>query len=371
MKKFIISVLCVSVFFIGLGGLVEKTSANFKSDARALELVRLARVAIGGETNINNVRSMTITGMTARTFKTAETEQIKGGSVEINLELPNKFSKMVRIGEPNENGSAIEKQVDVIVTRNGGDFSEVNDLGEGKKVVIVKDENGKVLTENIQGGEGQRKIIIKSKNGETEDIRSIDNGNGATITTEDGKKIFVDKDVKIIRANGNGGEARQNEMLRTTLALLMTAPEGSEVNYTFAGETTVDGATCNIVEVASNGSTFKVYLDKSTNLPKMISYMAAPMKIFKFEKPASADAANKKEVQVFVNKMDNVEPVEHQLKLSDFRSVGGLLLPHKWTESVGGETGETVDISNYEINPANIADKFKNEKVFVRTQKPQ
>lgn len=370
MKKFIISVLCVSVFFIGLGGLVEKTSANFKSDARALELVRLARVAIGGEANINNVRSMTISGTSSRTMTINGASENKQGSLEINFELPGKFSKMVRIGEPGGGGGEIQKQVDVIVTRSG-ETPEPNEPGEGKKIVIVKDENGNVLTENIKGGDGQRKIVIKSKNGETEDIRAIDNGNGATITTEDGKKILVDKDVKIIRANGGGSEMRQNEMLRTTLFLLLTAPEGSDVNYTFAGETTVDGATCNVVEAASNGSVFKLFLDKATNLPKMISYMAAPMKIFKFEKPASADAANKKEVQVFVNKIDKIEPVEHQLKLSDFRSVGGLLLPHKWTESVGGETGETVDVSNYEINPTNISEKFKKEKVIVRTQKDQ
>lgn len=368
MKKFIISVLCVSVFFIGLGGLVEKTSANFKSDARALELVRLARVAIGGEANINNVRSMTISGTSSRAMTINGASEIKQGSLEINFEFPGKFSKMVRIGEPGDGGGEIQKQFDVIVTRSG-EMPETVDSGEGKKVVIVKDENGNVLTENIKGGDGQRKIVIKSKNGETEDIRAIDNGNGATITTEDGKKILVDKDVKIIRTNG--GDARQNEMLRTTLFLLLTAPEGSDVSYTFAGETTVDGAACNIVEAASNGSVFKLFLDKATNLPKMISYMAAPMKIFKFEKPASADAANKKEVQVFVNKMDKIEPVEHQLKLSDFRSVGGLLLPHKWTESVGGETVETVDVSNYEINPTNISEKFKKEKVFVRTQKDQ
>lgn len=369
MKKFIISVLCVSVFFIGLGGLVERTSAKFKSDARALELVRLARVAIGGEANINNVRSMTIAGTSSRTMQINGASENKQGSMEINFEFPGKFSKMVRIGDGNENGGAIQKQVDVIVTRSG-EMPEPTERGDGKKIVVVKDENGKVLTENIQGGEGQRRIVIKTKNGENEDIKTIDNGNGATITTEDGKTFNVEKDVKIIRANGNGGEMRQNEMLRTTMFLLLTAPEGSDVSYTFAGETTIDGATCNIVEAASNGATFKLFLDKSTNLPKMISYMAAPMKIFKFEKP-SADAANKKEVQVFVNKMDNIEPVEHQLKLSDFRSVGGLLLPHKWTESVAGETGETIDISSYEINPANIADKFKNEKVFVRTQKSQ
>lgn len=370
MKKFIISVLCVAVFFIGLGGLVESTSAKFKSDARALELIRLARIAIGGDANINNVRSMTITGTTARTFKTAETEQIKGGNLEINFELPGRYSKMVRIGNPGEGGD-IQKQIDVIVTRNGGEFTEVPDVVEGKKVIIVKDADGKVLTENIKPGDGQRKIIIKNKDGKTETVTTEGDGDAATFTTEDGKKIKVDKDIRMIRAGEKGGETRQNEMLRTTLALLLTAPEGTEINYTFAGETSIDGTNCNIVEANANGSIFKLFLDKASNLPKMISYMASPMKIFKFEKPASGDTADKKEVKVFVNKLDNVEPVEHQVKLSDFRAVNGLLLPHKWTESVGGETGETVDISGYEINPANIAEKFKNEKVFVRTQKAQ
>lgn len=370
MKKFIISVLCVSVFFIGLGGLVEKTSASFKSDARALELIRLARVAIGGDANINNVRSMTITGTSARTFNTGETSNIKGGTLEINLELPNRFSKMVRIGEPSEGGE-VQKQVDVIVMRNGGGTTDVKDLGDGNKRVIVKDSDGNILTENIKPADGQRKIVIKKADGTvlTEDIKPAD-GN-ATFTTEDGKKFRIEKDVKIVRAGEEGGATRHNEMLRTTLALLLTAPEGTEINYTYAGESTVDGADCNVVEASSNGSTFKLFLDKTSNLPKMISYLAAPMKIIRLEKPASADSANQKEVKIFVNKSDSTEAVEHQLKFSDFRTVGGLLLPHKWTETVAGNQSETVDVSNFEINPSNIADKLQNQKVMVRTQKPQ
>ena len=66
--------------------------------------------------------------------------------------------------------------------------------------------------------------------------------------------------------------------------------------------------------------------------------------------------------------MDSSELVERQVRFSDFRNVGGLLLPHKWTETVGGNTGETVDITSYEINPANIAEKFQNQKVFIRTK---
>ena len=83
---------------------------------------------------------------------------------------------------------------------------------------------------------------------------------------------------------------RHNEMLRTTLSLLLTAPKGTDVSYTFAGETTVDGAACNAIDVESNGSKFKLFLDKTTNLPKMISYTGAPMKVMKFEKPVRPTA---------------------------------------------------------------------------------
>ena len=95
------------------------------------------------------------------------------------------------------------------------------------------------------------------------------------------------------------------------------------------------------------------------------------MKVMKLNKPESTDSAANKDVKVFVHKMDSSETVERQVRFSDFRSVGGLLLPYKWTETVGGNAGETVDITSYEINPANIADKFQNQKVLIRTQKPQ
>lgn len=372
MKKFIVSVLSVSIFFISLGGIVEQTSAKLKSDARASELVRLARIAIGGDANIRNVRSMTIMGTTSHNFNINGVMETKQGNLEINFELPSKFSKMVRVGEPGDGSEDVRKEVDVVIVRKGGENLDLKGAGEGKKVVIVKDGDGKVLTENIQPIEGDRRIIIKKKDGTeiSDDIKG--DGDSAAWTTADGKKFTINKDVKVSGEGEGGGAAlRHNEMLRTTLSLLLTAPEGTDVSYTFAGEETVDGMACNTINVEANGTSFKLYLDKTTNLPKMISYLGAPMKVMKFEKPASTDGAAEKDVKVFVRKMESSEKVEHQVRFSDFRTVGGLLLPHKWTATVGGKSGETVDITSYEINPANIADKFKNQKVFVRQSKEQ
>lgn len=69
MKRFIFSVLAVSVFFLGFGALVEKTGAKFKSDEKALDLVRKARVAIGGDAAINSIESMTIIGRTTHKIR--------------------------------------------------------------------------------------------------------------------------------------------------------------------------------------------------------------------------------------------------------------------------------------------------------------
>ena len=121
MKKFIVSVLSISVFFIGLGSLIEKASASFKSDEKALEIIAKARRAIGGDSAISGVKSMTIVGKTTKTFEiegaAAKTEN---GETEINFELPNKMSRRLKMGSGDGEG-LVDKKVDVIVMRKDGD----------------------------------------------------------------------------------------------------------------------------------------------------------------------------------------------------------------------------------------------------------
>ena len=121
MKRFIISVLCVTVFCIGLGALVEKAGARFKSDERALALIKQARIAIGGEQSIADVQSMVIKGNTTITFKSKDGARTENGETEIAMQLPDRFSKMVKIGR--QDGGEGESKVinDVIVVRRGGE----------------------------------------------------------------------------------------------------------------------------------------------------------------------------------------------------------------------------------------------------------
>ncbi|MEO8073755.1 MAG: hypothetical protein ABI686_11010 [Acidobacteriota bacterium] len=362
MKKFFVMIVLVSTFFIGLGALSEQVGANLKSDAKALELIRLARIAIGGDANIHNVRSLTIGGNAAHFFENEGVQQTEQGTLEINLQLPtNQFSKIVRIGNSDGDGGNVQKKrVEIIVTKDG---------------------DGNVLTENVRGAKsdndlkaaGARKIIIKKDDGSVQEINAGDknvffkkDGDTQTFKTDDGKTIVISKDIKTENISGNRG----NELFRTTLALLLTAPQGVDVSYTFVGEENVDGSACSIVEAQTGGSSFKLYLDKSTFLPRMISYTGMDLpNIIKLNKPVGD--SQPQEIRVLTRTSDDEAQVEHQIKFSDYRTVGGLLLPYRWSETVSGKPAQNIDIINYDINPANIADKFQSTKVFIRNVKPQ
>jgi hypothetical protein len=394
MKRFIVSILCVTVFCVGLGAIVDKVGARFKSDEKALALIKQARIAIGGDPAIAEVRSMVIKGSTTHTFKIGSETRTETGDTEIALQLPDKLSKMVKIGkhEGAAGGQrAVDERHDVIIMRGDGKGEGIGagaakgtgewTTADGKKIVVRK----------VEGGDGHAEIekeIVGGKNGEfiTSDgkkviVRTVnaDDKNGE-FTSTDGKKVIVrnhtgpEVEKVIVHAGDKSGHMkmagamRQNELLRTTLSLLMTAPEGMDVTYTFAGEGEVDGAGCNIVDASFGGQTFKLYLSKATSLPVMVSYQDIPRVIrFKTKAPEGADVS--KDVVMFNHKIDAPQSTEFQIRFSDYRGAGGVQLPYKWTTTSGGATTEVFDVSGYEINPANIADKFQNQKVMVRTTK--
>lgn len=367
MKRFFTFILCASVFFIGLGGLIEKAGASLKSDEKALELIRRARTAIGGDNAVNNVRSMTILGKVTKTFEAEGVSRNEGGEMELNFELPNKMSKMIKIGA-GEGDSMVDKRVDVVVVRKDGDGN-----------MQWKTENGDAVKTDAV-----KRVIVKKDDGTeevvTEEIKPVvvmrDGNGGGTWTSENGQTTDL-KDKKVVvkveeNAAQGGQQFRQNELLRTTLSLLLTAPEGLDITYKYIGEGNVDGNLVEIVEAVSAGTTIKLFLDKSTSLPRMVSYQGIqPTFVFKVKANEVKPDGNG-EVKVFTREMPAPQPVEIQVKYSDYRSVNGLQLPFKWTQTAGGKADETVEITSYEVNPANIADKFKDApKVMVRTQKDQ
>ncbi len=375
MKRLIVSALFISVFFIGVSSLINGVGATMKSDAKALELVRAARIALGGNQNLATVKSMTIKGTTTHFFEKAGVQDVKQGSVEIDFEMPGRFAKRITIGTPGDGTEdvMIDKDVEVIVSKADGPTPA--DMKADGNVFIVRKNGDKNVDWKSDSNNDVRvegdKVIIKKEDGTVEEIKTdgksrvmiMKDSDGTTATvnvigdednsweTNDGKKIRIEKDVEF----GHGGNS--NEMLRMTMALLMTAPDDGSVSYKFLGEGNVDGFASNIIGVESNGGSFKLYLDSGSNLPQMISYEGhGPHRVI-FTK----DKNMTKEEIIALKESSRPEPVTQMIKFSDFRSVGSLLLPHRWTEITGDKTTQNIDITSFEINPANIAEKFGGE----------
>ena len=343
MKKFIISVLCAAVFFIGLGNLVEETGARFKSDERALALIKQAQTAIGGEAAVRNISSLTMNGTVAKTFDFDGAPRTEQGELEINLQLPNQFARTMKL--QNHDGSTGEK--------SGELKKEVN-------VIVMNDGNSQAPIFRQIDPNGQRSGVFVMKKGDSDKVLLSDKNIDGKV-----RRVITDENIDVLRVKGG---FHQNEMFRTALALLLTAPQGADVTFIYAGDGDVDGNACDIVEARTGDSTVKLFLDKSSHLPRMMSYQGHKPMIFRITKDMKNEANS--EQRVFVNKLDKPEMAEFQVRFSDYRAVGGVLLPHRWTQTVGGTADEIVDVASYEINPANIAEKFqiRQPKVLLRSE---
>ena len=395
MKRFITTVLTVSAVFIGLGAMIENVGAKFKSDEKALDIVRKARAAIGGDAAIAEVRSMTIAGRTTHTFKVDGAERSEQGETEIALQLPDKMVRTMRIGKDDGTGEKmINKQHDVVIVRKGdgekmtlegkdGEFT----TADGKTISIRKTDGEKMKVEGKDGeittADGKTFTITRRVDGEAKPgsddvhkvmVRKVEGAEGGAVWhSKDGEKVKVEGQEMVFSRSAHPGADRglpkQNELLRTTLALLLTAPEGLDVNYTFVGEKDVDGVAANIISAEFGGAVYKLYIGKSTNLPLAMSYSGQAMPhIVRFTAEAPADGA--KETRTFTKKLDVDTGAESFVRFTEYRTTNGVQLPYRWTTTTGSGPAEVFDVTSYEINPANIAEKFANQKVFVRSPKP-
>lgn len=442
MKRTVFTILTVTLVFLGAGALVERTTAKFKSDEKALELVRKARQAIGGDTAIASVKSLRISGHTTKTFKSDGGIKTEGGdttmsftlggslmrsdnfgggdgepktrtemrseSRTVTLAAPGQSEMKVRLGEGRGegagSGTGVSSEVHLIIKKDDGTTQELTGAeaekfiqehqGEmtGEHRVFIKKDDGTV---DVTVSNGDEKVGDKTANGVV--LRKMDHGGNATFETKDGKTIVTDGNVLMRHPGPEGGAVfmrhpgpempQKNGLLRLTLGLLMSQPEGSNVEYTYGGEGDVDGTACSIVIASTEGQSYKIFLSKSSDLPVALGYsgpaiefatftnrVAGPgeskdgaVTTFNMKVPAPADGQER--TMTFKTRVDGTtdpqgnvmfkraggDSVDYLVKFSDYRTVNGVQLPYKWTTTVGGNADETFDVTTYDVNPANVS----------------
>jgi hypothetical protein len=285
----------------------------FADDPRAQEILKQARAAAGGEEQLQKVQGVQITGQYRRVFG----ERQMGGDREISILLPGKF--------------------------------------------LVEDSMS-------MGGMSTSNVNTKVLNGEQAWNANSGGGGGMVFRMgPSGQQISPEQMETLLRRQF------RIELTRYLLALMLTPPESFPLEYKYAGESDVDDAKVDVIDATGPDKfAIRIYFDKESRLPLLLSYRGVKPRIMTMNRPAGSGGGAvstarpediKKAQEDAHKKLAETPPVpeevEFYIRLADHKKVSGVTLPHKLTFLTESEVSEELEIKKYQLNPQFKADKFE------------
>ena len=276
-------------------------------DARAQEILKQARQAIGGDEQLQKIQGLEIKGRYMRTFG----DRQMGGDREISISLPNKY--------------LVEDAM------NAGGLSTA--------MINTRALNGdKAWSGNSGGGGGM--------------VFRIGGPGGSQISPEQMEAMQR----RIYSA----------EFTRYLLAMIVTPPPSLAVEYKYAGESNVEDVQADVIDVSGPDKfSVRVFFDKQSHMPLLLSYRGPKPRIMTMTRQAGSkpeDVAKLREdaeKKMHAEAAPAPEEVDFFIRLEDHKKVGGLMLPHKLTFLTENEVSEEFEISKYQLNPQFKADHFE------------
>ena len=325
----------------------QEANANV---TRALDLLKQARLAMGGEDALKALQSLSISGTARRTFQDQNGQsQERSGKVQLYLSLSGKFEAgkaSMKLAAPRSEGATQADRVFIIKKAPGHESAGAVDKAAG-----------------AGGGEGQPRK-------------------------------------RVVRLDGHQAPMEAHPMGVAPVHFLLTsilgAPAPFPVEYSYAGEAqATSGGAVDVVEAKyPGGFVVRLSLDKQTHLPVSMAYRslmppvgAGARVVFRHrigtEGEAEADVLPAPEMgdeegpDILIEEDERVhsgnpsqekfqiplpapQEADAQVSFSDFNATGGILLPHRITQSFdGGKVVETWEVETYEINSPSRLEKLK------------
>ena len=282
--------------------------AAFADDARAQEILKQARKAIGGEEQLQKIQSLEIKGQYRRVFG----ERQMGGEREISILLPNKY--------------LVEDAM------NAGGMSTA--------LINTRALNGDKAWSGNSGGGGGMIFRIAGPSGQ--------------------------------QASPEQMEAMQRriynaEFSRYLLAMILTPPPSLAVEYKYTGESDVEDTKADVIDVSGpDNFSVRVFFDQKNHLPLLLSYRGPKPRVMTMTRQAGGaakpedlkKAQEDAEKKVHAEAPPAPEEVDFYIRLTDHKKVGGIMLPHKLTFLTESEVSEEFEISKYQLNPQFKGDHF-------------
>ena len=280
------------------------------ADDQAQEILKQARKAIGGEGALEQIQGLDINGKYTRMLG----DRQMGGDRDVSIMLPDKY--------------LVE--------------DAFNPGGLSTALVTTRGMNGEHAWNASSGGGGNMIFRMGGPGGQQASPEEIE---------------------RLLRRQC------QIELTRYLLAILVTPPPSLPLEYKYAGESEVDDAKADVLDVTGPDKfAVRLFFDKQSHLPLLLSYRGIKPRIMTMTRSVDSGGnsaeALKKAREEAEKKMagepgQKPEEVDFFIRLSEHKKSNGLLLPYKLTFLTDTDVSEEFEISKYQVNPQFKSDKFQ------------
>ena len=297
----------LALFGFIIAALLTITSPVYADDTHAKEILKQAREAVGGDEQLKKIQGLNINGQ----YRRVVGERQLGGDREISIELPNKYY--------------VE--------------DSMNPGGLSTALINFRTLNGEHAWNGQSGGGGGMVFRMTVPGGAQATPEQMEAGLRRILTIE---------------------------MARYLLAITLAGPDSLALQYTYAGESDVEDAKAEVIDVTGPDKfAARLFLDKNSHLPLLISYRGPKPRIVTMTRQAGGSQMKPEDVKKARDEAEkkmmaeDPEEVDFYIRLTDHKKVGGLLLPFKFTFLTGEEVSEEFEVSKYQVNPQFKSDRFE------------
>ena len=160
-----------------------------------------------------------------------------------------------------------------------------------------------------------------------------------------------------------GAQARlKDRVVRESSLFLVTLLAGaSGADYTWVGEAEAPDGRADVLQVTGHGGLdARLFVDQQTHRPLMLTFRDSPPRMMVRREMGPGGHARPGGSAPPGALPTPTPPVEAALFLSDWKRVGGVLLPHALNKTLEGKPYEEIVVSRYTVNdPKLTADKFR------------
>ena len=311
------------------------TPAQIQDAAKGVALLADARKAIGGEDRLRGVKTFQAAGTFRRSAGGNNTLE---GDIEVLIEIPNRFRRSESTGFA---GGPTVERVEVL---SGDDvWDQTTGGGAGDFFRGGRDGGGGGRGFGDGGGRG---FGDGGDRGRFRDGGFPGIGLGGDQNVGSGQRQIDPERLKDLQRR-----TRQADLSRLMLVWLLS----TDAPVTWVGTAQSPDGTADVIEITPQGdAAIRLFLDTTTHMPLMITWAgAAPRLQFTRRGGGGGDPQTRPG-----GPQGQPQQATIEMHLSEYKTVGGIKLPHLITRGISGQTNEEWEVRSYKINPSFKANAF-------------